>query len=72
MSDIEKLMTNLDKKAKETLIEIALSMAEYQASNTTGSTVWEIHFSQGSVGDASVQTKKSLFPKRRKVRSRGI
>lgn len=71
MRDIDILISNLDEKAQQTIAEIALSMARSKQDRWTGATVWSIHYTQGAVGDAVEETKRSIFRKRA-VRSRGL
>ena len=65
MSDIQKVLGNLNQKERDTLLEIAISMLKNRQEAWTGATLWTFHTSEGAIGDAVERRERSLFRKKR-------
>ena len=72
MSDIEKLIQNLDDSQLDFLVGIVSRLATIKEERWTGTFVIEGSANQGGIGDSHFNRREKIVTfKRRKVRSRG-
>lgn len=74
LSDFDKLAKNLSQKNVETLLDIAVRMAQVEAQSFSGMFQFECHASQGTVATVYFNSREAISggDKKRRVRSGGL